>query len=394
MRLTGGKDIAFGNYGPAWKLHRKLFVTALRLYLKDTPLVEEKVGEQVQRVLQYIADQKGKPFDPSNILARSVANVICGITFGNRLSSSHPDFDRLLELNQIAFTSTEVNQTAQYWDFFPFAKYLPLKAYTFSVKLADDIFMILRKQLRQADETFDPSQPIGDLISGLIKARNAAAAEETEEKSALLLEDYMINTIEDMFAAGYETTSTTLRWAIAFLTNFPETQTKIQQELDDVVGHDRPPSLDDRPNMPLLQASIMEVQRLGNIADQAVPHYTLTDTTLCGYRVPKDTVVLPNLEAVHLDPECWENPNDFNPYRHIDTDGKLITNQGNWLPFSAGRRVCAGESLAKVELFLFLSIMLQRYTFVPEEGKEPPSLKGCVTGTQAPLPYTVVAVKR
>ena len=394
MRLTGGKDIVFGNYGPAWKLHRKLFVTALRLYLKDTPLVEEKVGEQVQRVLQYIADQKGKPFDPSNILARSVANVICGITFGNRLSSSHPDFDRLLELNQIAFTSTEVNQTAQYWDFFPFAKYLPLKAYTFSVKLADDIFMILRKQLRQADETFDPSQPIGDLISGLIKARNAAAAEETEEKSALLLEDYMLNTIEDMFAAGYETTSTTLRWAIAFLTNFPETQTKIQQELDNVVGHDRLPSLDDRPNMPLLQASIMEVQRLGNIADQAVPHYTLTDTTLCGYRVPKDTVVLPNLEAVHLDPECWENPNDFNPYRHIDTDGKLITNQGNWLPFSAGRRVCAGESLAKVELFLFLSIMLQRYTFVPEEGKEPPSLKGCVTATQAPLPYTVVAVKR
>ena len=371
-----------------------MFVTALRLYLKDTPLVEEKVSEQVQRVLQYIADQKGKPFDPSNILARSVANVICGITFGNRLSSSHPDFDRLLELNQVAFTSTEVNQTAQFWDFFPFARYLPLKAYTFSVKLADDIFMMLRKQLRQADEAFDPNQPIGDLISGLIKARNEAEVEGTQEKSALLLEDYMVNTIEDMFAAGYETTSTTLRWAIAFLTNFPETQTKIQQELDNVVGHDRLPSLDDRPNMPLLLASIMEVQRLGNIADQALPHYTLTDTTLCGYRVPKDTVVLPSLEAVHLDPECWENPEDFNPYRHIDTDGKLITNQGNWLPFSAGRRVCAGESLAKVELFLFLSIMLQRYTFVPEEGKEPPSLKGCVIGTQAPLPYTVVAVER
>ena len=128
--------------------------------------------------------------------------------------------------------------------------------------------------------------------------------EDTQEKSALLLEDYMVNTIEDMFAAGYKTISTTLRWAIAFLANFPEIQSKIQQELDDVVGGDRLPSLDDRPNMPLLQASIMEMQRLGNIADQAVPHYTLTDTTLCGYRVSKDTVALPNLEAVHLDPEC------------------------------------------------------------------------------------------
>ena len=120
MCLTGGKDIIFGNYGPAWKLHRKLFVTALRLYLKDTPLVEERVGEQAQRVLQDIADQKGKPFDPSNILARSVANVICGITFGERLNSSHPDFDRLLELNQISISSTEMNESASFWDFFCF----------------------------------------------------------------------------------------------------------------------------------------------------------------------------------------------------------------------------------------------------------------------------------
>ena len=371
-----------------------MFVTALRLYLKDILLVEERVGEQAQRILLYIADQKGKPFDPSNILARSVANVICGITFGEKFNSSHPDFDRLLELNQISVSSTELNESAAFWDFFAFAKHLPIKAYKSLGKIDDEIFDIIRKQLREREEAFDPKQPIADLISGLIKARNEAEVEDTQEKSALLLEDYLVNTIEDMFGAGYETTSTTLRWAIAFLTNFPETQLKIQQELDDVVGGDRLPSLDDRPSMPLLQASIMEVQRLANIAEQALPHYTLTDTTLCGYRVPKDTVVLPNLEAVHLDPECWENPEDFNPYRHIDTDGKLITGQGNWLPFSAGRRVCAGESLAKVELFLFLSIILQRYTFVPEEGKEPPSLKGHVSFTKSPLPYTVCAVKR
>ena len=138
----------------------------------------------------------------------------------------------------------------------------------------------------------------------------------------------------------------------------------------------------------------MEVQRLGNIAESALPHYTLTDTTLCGYRVPKDTVVMVNLEAVHLDPECWENPKEFNPYRHIDADGNVITSQGNWLPFSAGRRVCPGESLAKVELFLFLSIILQNYTFVPEEGKEPPMIEGKVGITKAPIPYLVCAVKR
>ena len=57
-----------------------------------------------------------------------------------------------------------------------------------------------------------------------------------------------------------------------------------------------------------------------------------------------------NLMAVHLDPSLWENPNSFDPSRHIDSDGQLITNSGNFLPFSAGRRVCAGEALAKVRL--------------------------------------------
>ena len=108
------------------------------------------------------------------------------------------------------------------------------------------------------------------------------------------------------------------------------------------------PGLDDRPSLPLVQATIMETLRLGNVAETALPHYTLKDTTLAGYRVPKDTVVVPNLMAVHMDPSCWEDPTKFNPHRHIDGDGQVVTNSVNFLPFSAGRRVCAGEALAKV----------------------------------------------
>ncbi|KAL9961780.1 hypothetical protein ACROYT_G030799 [Oculina patagonica] len=139
------------------------------------------------------------------------------------------------------------------------------------------------------------------------------------------------------------------------------------------------PGLDDRPHLPLVQATIMEALRVGNVAEAAIPHYTLKDTSLAGYRVPKDTVVLVNFMNVHLDPSCWENPNSFNPRRHIDADGQLITNSGNFLPFSAGRRVCAGEALAKVELFLFLSWMLHKFTFLPSENGTLPDLKG-VTG--------------
>ncbi|KAJ7369749.1 hypothetical protein OS493_036641 [Desmophyllum pertusum] len=111
---------------------------------------------------------------------------------------------------------------------------------------------------------------------------------------------------------------------------------------------------------------------LENVAEAALPHYTLKDTTLAGYRVPKDTVVVVNLMQVHLDPNCWENPSAFNPHRHIDAD--------------AGRRVCAGEALAKVELFLFLSWMLHKFTFLPKEEGSLPDLKGVSGFTRYPAP--------
>ena len=152
--------------------------------------------------------------------------------------------------------------------------------------------------------------------------------------------------------------------------------------------------MEDRTNLPLIHAAIMETLRVGNVAPLALPHFTLKDTTLSGYSVPKDTIVFADTESVHLDPKCWENPTVFNPYRHIDENGKIITNQGNFYPFGAGRRVCTGESLAKVELFLFLSWMLQKFTFIAEEDGCPPSLKGMYRCTQFPVPYKIRAMKR
>ena len=155
-------------------------------------------------------------------------------------------------------------------------------------------------------------------------------------------------------------------WSIIY----PKYQEDIQQQLDQVFGG-RNPSLDDRPNLPLVHATIIETLRVGNVAPLALPHLTLKDTTLCGYRVPKDTIVFADTESVHLDPKCWENPTVFNPYRHSDENSNLITNQGNFYPFGAGRCFCAGEPLGKVKLFLFLSWMLQKFAFMAEKEGHP-----------------------
>ena len=356
-----------GNFGPAWKFHRKLFMTAVRQYLSNQELVEERISEQASNLLKYFEEQKGKDFDPAEILMKSVANVICRISFGEHFDSSSPDFDELLRLNNESFTDTKLSEDAFILDLFPLAKYFPFESYQKEIKMADRMFEIIGKQLKLQRERFDSSAEVKSLTESLIKERIAAEGEVgSEDKVSILSDDYIVNTLEDMFSAGYETTSTTLRWAIAFLIHNPEFQTEIQDKLDEVVGRDRMPTLDDRPKLPLIQATIMETLRLGNVAETAIPHYTLKDTTLGDYRVPKDTVVMVNLQYVHLDPKCWENPNCFNPHRHIDADGQLITNSGNFLPFSAGRRVCAGEALAKVRKFILFAqgcIEFTKYVF-------------------------------
>jgi len=347
----GGKDIIIGNYSPAWKSHRKLFMAAIRQYLSDQQLAEERIFEQAGRLLQNFEDQNGKDFDPARILMESVANVIGRITFGKYFDSSHPDFEELLQLNIIGFTDTKTNAQNFVLDFFPAAKYFPFPSYQSVQIRMGRIFEILRHQLKIQEKDFDPTRKIDSLTGSLLEERITAGNEAgAEDKASILSDESVINTMENMFGAGYETTSTTLRWAIAYLVHHPQWQTEIQNQLDEVVRPDRMPGLDDRQHLPLLQATIMEVMRLGNVAYAALPHYTLKDTSLAGYRIPKDTVVLVNLMNVHLDPNCWENPNSFNPRRHIDADGQLITNSGSFLPFSAGRRACAGEALAKVRL--------------------------------------------
>ena len=392
-QITGGKDIALGNYGPAWKFHRKLFTTALRQYLSDIVLVEKRVSTHAEKLMHFMEEKNGKPFDPADCLQRAVADVICGITFGEGFDTTHPDLNKLLQLNVDFVANTDDAQLVTVMDYFPLSKYLHLKAYDRLLQPVLGIFDIIRKFLRERKETFDPEVPVHDLISGLLHTRHEAERESNEERAAFLSDDYLVNIIEDMFSGGYETTSTTMKWAIAFLVNYPKFQEDIQLELDEVLGG-RNPSLKDRANLPLLQATIVETLRVGNVAPLLLPHVTLADTTLCGYRVPKDTIVFADAESVHLDPKCWKNPTVFNPYRHIDENGKLIINQRNYYPFGAGRRACVGEALAKVELFLFLSWIFQKFTFIAEEDGRTPSLKGIFANTQFPIPYKIRAIRR
>jgi len=366
----------------------------LRQHLSDTPSIEERVTQAAGKLLQLFDEQEEKSFDPAQLLDQSIIQVLGRIIFGKHWDITDPNIDKLIYLNELGLKSYKDFQVVMFLDFFPFAKYFPVKSHKKIYNTFLATLEIIRLKLREKALKFDPQEPAGNLMEALLLSQSEAIEENKEEKISALSEDHLISVIQNMFTAGYETTSHALAFTLGYLVQHPKYQIDIQKQLDDVVGRHRMPHLDDRLSLPLINATIMESLRLGNVVPQALPHRVEEDTSLSGYRVPKDTIVYPDIEAVHLDPECWENPKLFNPYRHIDEDGNLITNQGNFYPFGAGRRVCPGEALAKLEMFVFLSWMLHKFTFLPEEGQEPPEIKHRRALTQYPAPFKIRAIKR
>ncbi|EHB15020.1 Cytochrome P450 2J6 [Heterocephalus glaber] len=204
-------------------------------------------------------------------------------------------------------------------------------------------------------------------------------------------EENLILSTLDLFFAGTETTSTTLRWGLLYMALYPEVQEKVHAEIDTVVGQGQQPSLVNRESMPYTNAVIHEVQRMGNIVPLNVPREVSVDTALDEYHLPKGTMILTNLTALHRDPTEWATPDTFNP-EHFLKNGQFKKRE-SFLPFSLGKRACLGEQLARAELFLFFSSLLQKFTFKPPENKKL-SLKVRMGLTLSPESYSICAIPR
>ncbi|XP_048253324.1 cytochrome P450 2U1-like [Haliotis rufescens] len=126
----------------------------------------------------------------------------------------------------------------------------------------------------------------------------------------------------------------------------------------------------DKTNLPYVEATIMEVLRRADIAPIALPHTYTHDVQFRGHTFPKGVLVILMLDSVLQDPDMWGDPGNFRPDRFLDDTGKIVKKE-EFIPFSLGRRACLGESMARMELFLFLITMIQRFKFIPVDGQKP-----------------------
>ncbi|XP_072916302.1 cytochrome P450 2K1-like isoform X2 [Hemitrygon akajei] len=184
-----------------------------------------------------------------------------------------------------------------------------------------------------------------------------------------------------------------LRWAMLLMMKYPQIQEKVHDEITTVIGSERFPRTEDHKNLPYTNAVIHEIQRFANIVPLNLMHSTTEDVNFKGYFLPKGTPVMPLLTSVLYDKTQWETPNDFNPSNFLDADGKFVKRDA-FAPFSMGRRDCAGETLARMELFLFFTILIQRFRFQVPPNVTNLQLVSGVAFTSVPSYQNAGAVRR
>lgn len=181
-------------------------------------------------------------------------------------------------------------------------------------------------------------------------------------------DDQLIMILWDLLIPTLSGTAIQLSMLIQQLLLNPRVARKVQQELDDVVGRGRLPTLDDRVKLPYTEATLREALRIDTLVPSGISHVALEDTKLRGYDIPKGCFVLLGLDVIHNQKEFWGDPDSFQPERFLDDRGKLSLNKDISVPFGAGKRLCAGETFARNTMFLMFSALMQNFHLKQRPG--------------------------
>ncbi|XP_034960563.2 cytochrome P450 2C42-like isoform X2 [Zootoca vivipara] len=351
----------FDKWGPiftVWLGPKPMVVLCGYEVVKDALLdhAEEFGGRPALPFSDAVNHYKGKAFDLRKYMRIAVSNVLCSVVFGSRFDYTDQVLWEMLRIIE-DFVSYFASYMGQIYNVFPkIMPYLPGQ----HKKIFGDfekMYAYINERVESHRETLDYQDPRDYIDCFLMKSEK-----EQTNHEAIYTQEELIICVQGLFIAGSLSTSEVLGRALLVMARLPHIQEKVQREIDEVVGANRIPGMEDRVRMPYTNAVLHEIQRYEKGSLESFPRETTCPTKFRGYLIPQGTTVCSEIGSVHFDPLQWENPEEFDPGHFLDEKGQF-RNRVAFMPFSAGKRACPGEALARMELFLFFSVLLQNFTF-------------------------------
>ncbi|XP_058112251.1 cheilanthifoline synthase-like [Magnolia sinica] len=345
------------DHGPYWQSLRK-GVQGFAMNpssISSQTLSQEKEAIAMTQKIQEQAAVNGGIVHPIDNIRHNTIRVVGRLCFG-------PDFNNeafVVGIDPFIDDVINISALARFADAFPFIRYIPGLRGPFRkvAEIRDGIVSVVKPEITRYQSSKSPCT--------------------TCYMHFLLSNGYpmetIIFTLFEMFMLSVDSTSTATAWALAFLIRNPEIQQKLFKEVSGGDEKRERVTVDQVSKMPYLQAVMSEVFRMKPIAPLAIPHKTVNDTTLTGLKIDKGTAVIVNIYAVLNDPKVWNEPERFMPERFLNENARSagMAMERSFLPFGAGRRICAGMDLGKLQVGLTLANLINSFEWLAADGDGP-----------------------
>ncbi|KAJ7761536.1 cytochrome P450 [Mycena maculata] len=339
-------------YTDRWRRSRRLFQLCFRQDASRTyrPVQMDKIHDFLRGLLSH-------PEEFVSLYKTVAAAIIMKIVYGYDVKPMNDHFVTLSE-NAVKKLSDTALPGAAAVNAFPILRHLPgwLPGCGFQYFAAE--CRKLTEEMRQVPLDFvkqNLREGVGanSIVATLLEANQARGSSEQQEKT-------IREVAATAYAAGSDTTVSSLGTFFFAMATHPEIQKRAQDEIDGVIGPHRLPEFEDRPSLPFVEALYREVMRWHPVLPLGVAHAAIEDDVYEGYFIPGGATVISNIWAMTHDESIYPDPDTFNPDRFLTAEGKL-NDDDNVLAFGFGRRICVGRHTAGTSVWLTIVSVLSTF---------------------------------
>ncbi|XP_052891757.1 cytochrome P450 306a1 [Anopheles moucheti] len=378
--IMGGYGIICAQ-GDLWRDQRRLSIEWLRRlgmvkYGATRLVLESRIISGLMEIIENIDNKavtENQGFNPSALIHHGLGNLLNDLVFGIKYQKNNETWKYLQHLQEEGVKHIGVSMAV---NFLPILRHLPSTRNTINFlrngknkthTIYDAIIAKERDKMRTSDSMHGEQQEC--ILKCFIK--EAAKRQEAGRPDAAFCDDIQLrHLMADLFGAGVDTTFTTIRWALLYIALYPKVQQRLREELRQRLVGNESPSLDDVEALPYLRATIAEVQRIRTVVPVGIPHGTTKEIEIAGFKIPANTMIMPLIWAVHMNPTLFCTPNTFKPERFLDPEGRFTT-PSYFLPFQVGKRMCLGDELARNILHMYIAQIVLHYdwfSIAPEDA--------------------------